>query len=67
MQTHKAKTSPTGYVARIQRGPDRIEFPVARFDDEGYAMILMDDGKLARAADNPGFVHTWPMLQAASR
>lgn len=63
----KAKTSPTGYVALLQFGDDRIEFPVARFDDEGYAMILMDDGELVRAADEPSFLRTWPMLQTHGR
>ena len=68
MATMRAKTSPTGYIAVIQYGEARIEFPVARFDDEGYALISDPElGTLYRAATYPGFVRVWPMLQAASR
>lgn len=63
----KAKTSPTGYMAVIQMGEDRIEFPVAKFDDDGYALILASDGWLVRAADEPGYAHCWPMLQIPGR
>jgi len=64
----KAKTSPTGYTALIQYGQDRIEFPVARFNDSGDAMIVDPElGHLVRASAQPGFVRVWPMLQAASR
>lgn len=66
--TMKAKTSPTGYMALVQYGDTRVEFPVARFDDDGFAMIADPElGNLHRAAAYPGFVRVWPMLQAASR
>lgn len=59
----KAKTSPTGYLATLAVGQDLIEFPVAKFDDEGWALILDLDGRLVRAADKPEFVAAGPMLQ----
>lgn len=67
-RTMKAKTSPTGYMAVIQYGETRVEFPVARFDDDGHAMIAdPDTGILQRAHTVTGFLRVWPMLQAASR
>lgn len=68
MAVMKAKTSPTGYIALVKYGEDRVEFPVARFDDEGNALIAdPETGALEWASEHPGFVRVWPMLQAASR
>lgn len=66
MRAHlKAKTSPTGYIALAENEEGEYELPVARFDDEGYAMILAPDGKLIRAVDHRDFVFTQPMWQAS--
>lgn len=62
----KAKTCPTGYIALVnwQGYVDQYEFPVARFDDDGYAMIAdPDTGRLVRAADMQGFREVTPMWQ----
>lgn len=68
MSVIKAKTSPTGYVAQIRDSLNNsVEFPVARFDDEGYAMVCNDRGVLVRANGIPNFLRVWPMLQANGR
>lgn len=51
----KAKTSPTGYVAVVESESYTIEMPVARFDEEGYALVCGPDGRLTRAAEMNGF------------
>lgn len=61
----KAKTSPTGYIATLDVGGNEIEFPVARFDEDGWAMICNMDGMLVRAGQEPGFMATAPMGQVA--
>lgn len=62
----KAKTSPTGYTAMIQDQRGTSEFPIARFDDDGYALICSPDtGRLVRAAEYPGFAAVLPMWQVA--
>lgn len=61
----KAKTSPTGYLVELVNEKFIAEYPVARFDDEGYAMIAVHDGKLTRAADLPDYKATRPMWQDA--
>lgn len=61
----KAKTTPTGYIAEIGRNEGVGEFPVARFDDDGYALIAHPKtGRLERAVDLDGFVAVIPMWQA---
>lgn len=66
----KAKTSPTGYIAEV-RSPDLqsrdtvAEFPVARFDDDGFALVAHPrTGCLARAVELEGFIAVLPMWQA---
>lgn len=59
----KAKTSPTGYIATVSVGSDLVEFPVARFDEDGWAMICNVDGRLVRAVEEPGFQDAFPMGQ----
>lgn len=61
----KAKTSPTGYIATLDTGANLIEFPVARFDDEGWALICNVDGLLVRAANEKGFLATAPLGQVS--
>jgi hypothetical protein len=61
MARFKAKTSPTGYVAGIKVNDDLIEFPVVRFDDEGYALYCTAYGQLARADEWPGFEYVCPI------
>jgi hypothetical protein len=61
----KAKTSPTGYLVTIASGNDLVEFPVARFDDDGYAMICNLRGRLVRAVDHPGYQDAFPMGQVS--
>jgi hypothetical protein len=65
MSRFKAKTSPTGYVAGIEVGGDLIEFPVVRFDDEGYALYCTTYGQLTRADAWPGFKYVCPIGVAA--
>lgn len=61
----KAKTTPTGYIAEITHEEGSAEFPVARFDDDGYAMVAHPrTGKLERAVDLDGFTSVLPMWQA---
>ena len=45
--------SPTGYVAFYldAKGQRYAMLPIVRFDDEGYALVLTQDGRLIRAAD----------------
>jgi hypothetical protein len=57
----KAKTSPTGYVATVDIDGDEVEFPVVRFDEEGYALHSMVTGRLVRSAEWPGFKHVLPI------
>lgn len=66
----RAKTSPTGYIARIAQvttsGNTMAEYPVARFDDEGYALIADPaKGTLVRAAEFRGYLAVLPMWQVA--
>lgn len=62
MPRFKAKTSPTGYVAGIRVDEtDFIEFPVVRFDDEGYALFCTMHGQLVRADLWPGFEYVCPI------
>jgi hypothetical protein len=59
----KAKTSPTGYIATLRgEGGDTIEYPVVKFDEQGYALILGIDGRLLRAAEDSDFLDAFPML-----
>lgn len=62
----KAKTTPTGYIAEISRAEGVGEFPVARFDDDGYALVAHPKtGRLERAIDLEGFTSVIPMWQAS--
>lgn len=64
--TMKAKTTPTGYLAVVKTPDGEYEYPVARFDDDGYALICdLFTGKLVRAADHPEFEHVIPMWQVS--
>ena len=60
----KAKTSPTGYLVETKNGENIVEYPVARFDEQGYAMIAdLTLGMLVRATDLPDYDQTVPMWQ----
>lgn len=61
----KAKTSPTGYIATLTVDDDVIEFPVSKFDDQGFALICDPRGRLTRAVDSPGFVDIFPLGQVS--
>ena len=64
----KAKTSPTGYIATLRGADgDTLEFPVVKFDEQGYALICGVDGKLLRAADDADFLDAFPILVPAGR
>lgn len=59
----KAKTSPTGYIAEIEHEDKYLaELPVARFDDDGFALVCNPaTGRLMRAVDFPGYLSVTPM------
>jgi hypothetical protein len=61
MRRIKAKTSPTGYVVMIAIDGDEVEFPVIRFDEEGFALHGTIGGHLVRSVDQTGFRHLLPL------
>lgn len=62
----KAKTSPTGYVATLaDRLGNQIEFPIARFDEAGQALMCSPEGRLVPALAQPGFLDVSPIGQAS--